>query len=366
MGRWTKRVLSRRAAAITTALTLAPLAVAASPAYANPSVSYSPSAQTLNDCGQGNTLQCDIDALGDINQARAAEGVGPMILPTNYESLSEPQQILVVTNLERTGRGLVPASGLSASLDSIAAAAAAADQDPDPQNFSGNAMASNWAGGISDPLLVDFYWMYDDGYPSPNLDCGAPTDSGCWDHRDNILYPFDAPLAFGAAELNQSGSASVTELFVGGDTATASGAVDALLGATWNSISKSLQPLLSATSVLLNGTTGVGQLRVTASSQQVNMTAKASAGWQVSPASCQLAAGASCELSVTRSAGSTAQSGTLTLSGPAGTSTVSLSAPAPSAPVAAPASPHPGSDVTHKATSSKRKSKRRKPVHHKS
>lgn len=366
MGRWTKRVLARRAAAITTALTLTPFLVAATPAYANPSVNYSPSDSTLNDCAQGNTMQCDIDALGDINQARAAEGVGPMVLPTNYESMTEPQQILTVTNLERTGRGLIPASGLSASLDSIASAAAAADQDPDPQNFSGDAMASNWAGGISDPLLVDFYWMYDDGYPSPNIDCAAPTDSGCWDHRDNILYPFDAPLAFGAAELNQGGSASVTELFVGGDTATVSGAVDSLLGATWNTISQSLQPVLSAASVLLNGTTGVGQLRITASAQNISVSARTSSGWQVSPSSCTLAAGTSCELSVSRSAGSTAKTGTLTLSGPAGTSTVSLNAPAPSAPVSVPASPHPGSDVTHKATKPKRTPKRRKPVHHKS
>jgi hypothetical protein len=304
--------------------------IAAAPAAADPSVSYSPSTQTLTDCDRGNTLQCDIDALGDINEARSYEGVGPMVLPTNYESLSEPQQVLTVTNLERTGRGLIPAAGLSASLDTIAAVAAAARVDPDPSSFLGDTLASNWAGGISDPLLVDFYWMYDDGAGSPNLDCVSASDAGCWDHRDNILFPFDAPLAFGAAELNSdSGGASVTELFIGGDNAIVPGAADALLGASWKTISASLQPLLSATSLALGTGNGVGQLRVTAASQNITVGAKASSGWQVTPSSCTLSAGTSCELSVSRRAGSSSNSGTLTISGPAGATTVPVSAIAP-------------------------------------
>lgn len=366
MGRWTERVLARRAAAITCALIATPLAAMIAPAAAaaNPSVSYSPSAQTLTDCEQGNTLQCDIDALSDINEARAAEGVGPMILPTNYETMSEPEQILTVTNLERTGRGLIPASGLSASLDTIAAVAAAADLDPDPLHFAGDAMGSNWAGGISDPLLVDFNWMYDDGYGSTNLDCSSPTDSGCWVHRDNILFQYDAPLAFGAAELNYAqGGASVTELFVGGDAAIVPGAVDALLGPSWKVLSQSLQPLLSATSLVLGTGNGVGQLRVTAAAQRIAVGARASAGWQVTPASCTLSAGASCELSVSRRPGSTASSGTLTISGPAGTTAVPLSAqaaaPAPRSADASASRPS-QSGAVHRAAGSKRKPKHRR------
>jgi hypothetical protein len=364
MGRWTKRVLARRAAAITCALVATPLAamISPGPAAADPTVNYTPSDTTLSACGQGNTLSCDINALSDINEARAAEGVPPMVLPTNYETLSEPQQILVVSNLERTGRGLVPASGLSASLDTIASAAALINADPDPLNIAGNAMASNWAGGIPDPLLVDFYWMYDDGYGSPNLDCTSPSAQGCWVHRDNIIYPFDAPVAFGAAELNNS---SVTELFVGGDLAIVPGAVDALLGPSWTALSVSLRPLLSTSSLILSGPAAVQQLRVTASSQSIPVSARTSGGWQVSPTSCTLTAGASCELSVSHSAGSTAHTGTLTLNGPAGTTTVSLSAPAPTAPVAVPSSPRPGSDVSHRATRPKRKPTRRKPAHRK-
>ena len=340
------------------------IAPAPAAAAANPSVSYSPSAQTLTDCAQGNTMQCDVDALGDINEARATEGVGPMVLPTNYESMSEPEQILTVTNLERTARGLIPASGLSASLDTIASVAAAADLDPDPLNIAGDAMGSNWAGGMADPLLVDFNWMYDDGYGSTNLDCTSPTDPGCWVHRDNILFPFDAPLAFGAAELNYPrGGASVTELFVGGDAAIVPGAVDALLGPSWKVLSQSLQPLLSATSLVLGTSNGVAPLRVTAASQHIPVTARASAGWQVTPSSCTLSAGASCELSVSRSPGSTSSSGTLTISAPAGATTVPLSAqpaaPAPAS-VDASASRPSQSAAAHRATGSKRKPKRRR------
>jgi hypothetical protein len=332
MGRWTVRLLAGRAAAIGCALALTSLVggVPTARAAANPSASWQPSAQTDDACGQAPIgIQCDVAALTDINEARAAEGVGPMILPTNYETLSQPQQMLVITNLERTARGLVPASGLSGSLDTVATVAALAQLDPNPQHFNGDAMASNWAGGFASPLLVDFYWMYDDGPGSNNFDCNAPTDPGCWDHRDNILFPYDAPLAFGAAEVSLLGGApSVTELFVGGDQALLPGAVDALLGPTWGAISKSLQPLLSATALLLNGPGGTGSLRVTASSQTISIGARTTAGWQVSPSSCQLAAAATCVLTVTRTAGSTAGAGKLTLSGPAGTTTVPLSATA--------------------------------------
>ena len=340
MGRRTTRVLARRAAAISSVLAVAPFVATVSPAQAatNPGTNWQPSAQSDSACMQPG-LQCDIAVLADINAARAAEGVGPMVLPTNYENLSLPQQILVVTNLERTGRGLVPASGLSASLDTIATAAAVAGVDPNPPSFNGDALASNWAGGIESPLLVDFYWMYDDGPGSPNIDCSSPSDPGCWVHRDNILYPFDAPLAFGAAELTSgSSSASVTELFVGGDLAMGAGAADALLGPSWSALSQSLRPLLSAVSLSFAQTTGPQQLRVTASAQNIPVTARTSAGWQVSPTSCQLSGGASCVLTVSRSPGSTAGSGKLTLDGPAGSQTVSLTSSAPAVSTTAPPS----------------------------
>jgi hypothetical protein len=273
---------------------------------------------------------CELAVLADINAARASEGVGPMTLPSGYDSLSAPQQLLVLANLERIGRGLIPAGGLSGSLNAIAAVAAAADLDPSPPLLTGDALTANWAGGTASPLIADFMWMYDDGLGSGNIDCTISNQSGCWGHRHDILYPFSAPLVMGAAFAPSTlDGPSLTELFVGGDTATAVGAADALLAPTWSTISQSLQLALSATSLVLSHGAGSGQLVVSAPGMSMDVIASITGGgsaWQVSPSSCALAAGSSCALTVTGRAGS---AGTLTLFGPAGNQTVTLASQAP-------------------------------------
>jgi len=168
---------------------------------------------------------CINPVLTAINKAHAAEGVRAMRLPAGFAAMSIPQQLLVVANLERSDRGLTTAVGLSAGLDRSALTAARADQDPVPSPFYGNAYGSNWAGGIASSLAVDFLWMYDDGPGSSNIDCRSAQDAGCWGHRNNILYPYQAPVAMGAAV---SGS-SLTEVFVGGDQQTGPGQPDAPL-----------------------------------------------------------------------------------------------------------------------------------------
>ena len=159
---------------------------------------------------------CELSVLADINAARAGEGVGPMTLPSGYDSLSVPEQLLVLANLERIGRGLSPAAGLSGTLNTIAAVAAAADLDPDPPLLTGDALTANWAGGTASPLVADFLWMYDDGLGSGNIDCTVSDPSGCWGHRHDILFPFDAPLVMGAAYAPSTlDGPSLAELFVG-------------------------------------------------------------------------------------------------------------------------------------------------------
>lgn len=272
------------------------------------------------------SAQCDVNVLADINAARAAEGVGPMVLPPGYFSLNIPLQLLVLANLERTGRGLIPAQGLSAALDATSQVAALADLDPNPSTFSGSALSANWAGGTASPLIADFMWMYDDGLGSGNIDCTYNNQTGCWGHRDDTLFPFTAPLVMGAAysPVTLDGP-SMAEVFVGGDTATAVGEVDAILNPTWAAISQTMQFALSATSLHLPQGSGSGQLQVTAPATGGSVSAQVTRGsssWQVSPSSCQLAPGQSCTLTVNGQPGT---SGTLTLSGPAGVQTVSLS-----------------------------------------
>jgi hypothetical protein len=211
---------------------LAALGLAAGPAAAtvraprDPAANRTLSASTLWAC-QVNPggATCVNSVLSAIDQARAAEGVRPMRLPGGFGGLSQPQQLLVIANLERTDRGLVAAIGLSRGLDANALAAARASQDPVPNPFYGNAYGSNWAGGIGSTLAVDFLWMYDDGPGSYNIDCRTAQSAGCWGHRHNVVYPYRAPLAMGAAV---SGT-SMTEVFVGGDARTRPGQADAPL-----------------------------------------------------------------------------------------------------------------------------------------
>ena len=60
---------------------------------------------------------CEQEELEAVDNARAKEGVGPMYLPSSFNSLSGDEQLLVVIDLERVGRGLPPFTGIVASLD---------------------------------------------------------------------------------------------------------------------------------------------------------------------------------------------------------------------------------------------------------
>src|SRR3984957_19537474 len=63
------------------------------------------------------------DVLVATNDARADEGVGPMNLELSaFDALTVPEQVFVVENLERTGRGEPPISAMTTQLDSHAPA----------------------------------------------------------------------------------------------------------------------------------------------------------------------------------------------------------------------------------------------------
>ena len=157
-------------------------------------------------------LSCnDRTYLVAIDKAREVEGLGPMVLPAGYAHMSAPDQILVVTNIERGSRGLPTFAGLSARFDHLAEGGARTDSDPSgPTNA---AWSSNWA-GTSNALEADFMWMYADGYSksgSYNLDCKTPVSSGCWGHRQDILGDYGSQTEMGAAVY---GANSAAQLFV--------------------------------------------------------------------------------------------------------------------------------------------------------
>jgi len=122
--------------------------------------------------------------------ARAHEGLGAMVLPSNYAALTPGEQLFVLTDIERVDRGLPPVVGMVAQLNSNAQNAAATNTDPTPVSVPPGSTvmswASNWAEGAG-PLGSNYNWMYDDGPGSGNIGCTASTPSSCWAHRDNIL-----------------------------------------------------------------------------------------------------------------------------------------------------------------------------------
>ncbi len=162
---------------------------------------------------------CFVGPTGSFNYGRSAEGLGPVLLPSNWADLTVPQQLFVLTDLERSARGLPTVTGLASDLDAIAQLGA--DAADDPPGFS------VWAGGYASSIDAMVGWMYEDGLSSdgfsPNLDCVPPGGGGCWGHRDAVLYDeawvtCGASCGMGAAFATVSGRPSYTEVFEPGQT----------------------------------------------------------------------------------------------------------------------------------------------------
>jgi hypothetical protein len=180
-------------------------------ALADPLANVPRTAAMESACGSGPAPDCQQVVLQAIDRARAAEGVGPLGLPANYDELSISQQILVLTDLERVDRHLPGFSGLSSQLDTLAQTGARSNNDP--AGPSGTDWGSNWAGGEGSALLADYDWMYDDGPRSPNVDCTSPAAEGCWAHRRNILGDYGQHPSMGAGSTRVNGVTSMTQLF---------------------------------------------------------------------------------------------------------------------------------------------------------
>ncbi len=153
-----------------------------------------------------------------IDNAREHEGLAGMTLPTNWYQLSPDDQMFVATNLERTARGLPALSGLASALDQASQAAASRNADPSPPNgYPWSAWGGNWAGAMGNPLEAMYYWMYDDGLGSSNIDCTPQNTSGCWGHRNNVLLEMTCQPCLMGAGLDATawqGYPSWTELLV--------------------------------------------------------------------------------------------------------------------------------------------------------
>jgi hypothetical protein len=164
------------------------------------------------------SLGCVGATLQAIANARSHEGLPPMVLPSNWGQLSPEQQIFVATNLERTARGMAPMTAMDSALDQDARQGAAQNIDPAPPGgFPYSEWGSNWAGAVGNPLEAIYFWMYDDGADSANVDCSPSHQSGCWGHRENVLLRLPCNVCVmgtGWDAVGYSGDPSMTELLV--------------------------------------------------------------------------------------------------------------------------------------------------------
>lgn len=177
---------------------------------------------------------CIAGALKDFNRARAAEGIGPMRLPSNYTSLTLPGKLLVLANLDRVARHLTPISGISSTLNNATVYGANHASDPAFPSYAREG-GSNWAGTVN-PFWSEFLWVYDDGPGGTNSDCTQTNTSGCWGHRRNILSAWEAPITMGASQ----GTTGTGQLILGLDTRSV------LDGLRWSSVVPLLPNLVSS------------------------------------------------------------------------------------------------------------------------
>lgn len=135
---------------------------------------------------------CLGESVAMLNAGRHDEGLGPLVLPRNWTRLTVPEQIFVLTELERTARGLQPDTGLAADWNAAAQAGAGAGHDPTGAGAGARGgFLSIWAGGQPNAIIATVGWVYDDAlFPdrtSRTLGCVPGSTSGCWGHRDAIL-----------------------------------------------------------------------------------------------------------------------------------------------------------------------------------
>jgi len=198
-----------------------------------PTSNIAPVPDFVDDCGALSvSVACLNEALAAIDNARSDEGLSPMTFSVGgFAALPATEQLFVITNLERTSRGLAPMLALTAQLNAVAAGGATSDIDPALRGWtlSGGRAAvewsSNWAGDLSG-FGADYYWMYADG-AGVNVDCPSSAATGCWQHRANVLMvsPTSSTcggvgtpsLVMGASYVGNGyqGTPSIAEIYVG-------------------------------------------------------------------------------------------------------------------------------------------------------
>jgi hypothetical protein len=301
-----------------------PAGAAAGPPV-TPSANYQITGGYNGPCANAAAVTASCPAgLSSIDVSRANEGVVPMSLPTNFATLTGPEQVFVLTNLERVDRGLPPIQGLSSALD--ADAQAGVDGNTDPPLPAGSTTSSDW--GESANLFWTFdLWMYQDGWAgsaTTNQGCSSPTAAGCWAHRDNILGTYPSPSLMGAAVVAVPAGDSVAAVIVGGDTQDTP-------YFTWSDVMAHLPVGVTDASVDVSsppGSSQVGSVQVWASGEAMNVGLSISGGkgvFSMNSPGCSVPVGHSCQAAINFSPPAVGEyTANLSVSGPNGVQNVPL------------------------------------------
>jgi len=133
-----------------------------------------------------------------VNDAREGEDIVPMNIPSNWVSLSPAEQLFVVINLERVGRGYPPYLGMNADLDARVIAQAKSGKPAETrvpgfkEVIEPKGTPSPWISHTFSAMEADFFLMYADGWSGSltsqsNKQCTSATGKYCWFSRDVIL-----------------------------------------------------------------------------------------------------------------------------------------------------------------------------------
>lgn len=292
-----------------------------------PRISRRPSARFVRGCRNvrqrtRSQLHCARAAMRSFDRARAAEGLGPLILPSRFSTMSPTTQLMVITNIERVDRGLAPAR-LSRALNRMASYGARHRTDP-PLSHHGSSAAANWAGVGRSTLLADYEWVYDDGPGSPNADCSSG-GGGCWGHRENVLGSFSRPLRLGAAwSPDRSYGASIATEWVGGDRS------DSASGPRWQWVARQIPVGVSPRSVHSRRPGSTRSVKLSACGRGMRLylyLASGGGSWSLSRSTLRLRAGQSRFVTLAYQPGSgTPRHGVLVVRGPNTERKVKLSA----------------------------------------
>ena len=181
------RVAAGAAIGVAAIASLAANAAAASPTHeigivppGNPPVNCTP----LIAISPASGVPTKDSVLRAIDLCRRDEGVGPMVLPSNWAQLTPAEQMFVAVDLERVNRGEQPIAGLNGHLDALARVGAQIGADPvGPVGMAWGSVWDGWHNALAGVEAM----MYNDGPGSNNRDCAVANTPGCWGHRDNFL-----------------------------------------------------------------------------------------------------------------------------------------------------------------------------------